>query len=91
MEQNSIDIIYYIVDLTAETRRKIILVDESKEEIIDIISNKFNKPLFNFYIKDDEKHLLEDKLDKFNFKTFKPDLRFKIGDFLLQLEEAGEL
>jgi hypothetical protein len=91
LKNDSIDIIYYLTDLTAESKRKILLIDESKDEIINLISNTFNKPLFNFYIKEKEKHLLEEKLNKFNFKKYESTKKFKMGDFLLQLEEAGEL
>jgi len=82
---------YYISDLTASTKRKILLVKETKTEIIDIVSFIFKKPLFKIYIKNEEKHLLSPELNCFNFKPWNPGEKFNKGDFLLQIEEVGEL
>lgn len=85
------DIIYYISDLSAENRRKILLKDESKEGIIGVVSEVFKKPLLNIYLKEKEENLLEEKINKFKFKKYKTTDKHKMGDFLLQMEEAGEL
>ena len=85
------DIIYYITDLTAETKRKHLLKDESKDGLVNLISDTFKKPIFRIFVKEEEKLLLEEKLNHFNFKKYLVDDNFRMGDFLMQLEEAGEL
>ena len=85
------DIIYYITDLTGSSRRKNILINESKKGLINFISEKYKKPIFRIFIKDTEKKLLEDKMNNFKFYSYNNEMNFKMGDFLLQLEEAGEL
>ena len=88
---NNIDIIYTITDLSADSKRKNILHDETKDGIINLVSNVFKKPLFKIYIKKEEFGLLEDKLKVFKFLPYNADTKYKMGDFLMTLEEAGEL
>jgi len=87
----NVDIIYYIVDLSEEHKRKKLLENETKEGLLDFISEELEKPLFRLFIKDNEKHLLEEKMDKFKFYNYSPEIEFKLGDFLLTLEELGDL
>jgi len=86
-----VDIIYYITDLTSDLKRKFILDDESKDGLINFVSEHFKKPLFKIYLKSEEKNLLENKMNHFRFMEYNPDNKFRIGDYLLQMEEAGEL
>jgi len=87
----NVDIIYYITDLTSDTRRKHLLKDETKNGLINLVSETFKKPLFRIFLKENEKHLLEEKLHYFRFYDYNPDEKFGLGDYLLQMEEAGEL
>jgi len=87
----NIDTLYYITDLSSDSKRKYLLEDESKEGLIDVVSNYFKKPLFKLYVKDGEKHLIEKKMDKFKFISHDYDLNFSLGDFLLQIERVGDL
>jgi len=88
---SNIDIIYNLIDLSEERRRKILLVSETHEEILEIISEKFKKPLFKILLKEEQKHLLEEKLNKFSFGTFDKNKKYSVGNYLLLMEEAGEL
>ena len=86
-----IDIIYYVTDLDNENNTKILLEDETKTGLVTLISEHFKKPLFRLFVRADERELLEDKLKKFRIFEFNNDETFKMGDFLLRMEEAGEL
>jgi hypothetical protein len=88
---SNIDIIYNLIDLSAERRKKILLTSETPEEILEIVSEKFKKPLFKILLEENQKHLLEEKLNKFSFGTFDKNKKYGIGNYLLLIEEAGEL
>jgi hypothetical protein len=88
---DNVDIIYHLVDLTADHRRKVLLTDETKEGLINLVSDVFKKPIFKLYIKDKEIDLLEEKLKQFKIEIYKSDINFRTGDFLMTIEKAGEL
>jgi len=87
----NVDIIYNIIDLSEEYRRKHLLEDETKDGLISFISEELEKPLFRLFIREDEKSILEDKMNKFKFYDYSPEEEYKLGDFLLCLEELGDL
>jgi len=86
-----IDIIYHVTDLTAEMNRKILLEDESKEGLVTLVSEIFEKPLFKVYLREEEKDFLEDKMKHFKFVILTDDTKFKMGDFLLTMQKIGGL
>ena len=85
------DIIYHITDLSAENRRKTLLVDETPQGLIKLISEKFKKPMLSIYIKEEESDLLEEKMNSLKFKKFDIEQNYGLGSFLLTMEEVGEL
>jgi len=85
------DIIYNVTDLSAENRRKTLLVDETPQGLIKLISEKFKKPMLNLYIKEEESNLLEEKMNSLKFKKFNTEQNYGLGSFLLTMEEVGEL
>ena len=85
------DTIYHLKDLMIENPRKILLEDESKEGLINLISNTFKKPLLKIYVNESEIPLIEEKLKHFSFNKITKDFKPTFGSFQLCVEQFGEL
>jgi hypothetical protein len=82
---------FYVRDLSADSVKKVLLSNETKQGLIDLVSNEFVKPLFKIYITKEDLNLLrksDSELIDFKYieldKEDKPE--FKIGDFFMNVE-----
>ena len=85
------DTVYYLKDLMIDNPRKVLLEDESKEGLIELVSNTFKKPLLKIYVDENELPLIEDKMKHFSFNKIPDDFKPSFGSFQLCIEQLGEL
>jgi len=83
--------VYRIIDLSSPIKRKHLLEEENQEGLIKLISQDFQKPLFRLFIKEEELPLLEDNVTTLKLNIFKHEDKYRLGDFLITIEEEGSL
>jgi archaeosine-15-forming tRNA-guanine transglycosylase len=84
-------VVYHVIDLTSENRRKLLLEDDNKNTLIKLISNNFKKPMLRIFVREEYIEKITGSLANFKFYIYESDEEFKMGDFYLQVEELGDL
>ena len=84
-------VVYHVIDLTSENRRKLLLEDDSKNALIKLISDNFKKPMLRIFVREESIEKITGSLSDFKFYVYESDEEFKMGDFYLQVEELGDL
>jgi archaeosine-15-forming tRNA-guanine transglycosylase len=84
-------VVYHVIDLTSENKRKLLLEDDNKNTLIKLISNNFKKPMLRIFVREEYIEKITGSLVNFKFYIYESDEEFKMGDFYLQVEELGDL
>ena len=81
---------YYVRDLSADSKVKVKI--QNKEELIEVVSRDFKKPMFNLYLKNEDLEEFKNskELNTLKVKEFS-EQEFKVGDFLLTIESQEGL
>jgi len=82
---------YYLIDLNLENAKKIFIEEPTYENIINMVSEHFKKPLFRLFVRHNEKSLINESISKFKLYDYNESTKFKMGDFYLQIEGIGAL